>query len=89
MGMSFAVNGEFSPLHHVVVGPGAGLILHDFWREIGDTFVTAGMRNQTRAEQIAGTADLLAGCRVDEVTFDVVPSTGGSFFCATLPLRRG
>ena len=47
------------------------------------------MRTQSRAEEIAGIADLLAGCRVDEVTFDVVPSTGGSFYCATLPLRRG
>ncbi len=30
-----------------------------------------------------------AGYRVDEVTFDAVPSTGGSFRCATLPLTRG
>ncbi|MEM7732152.1 MAG: arginine deiminase family protein [Pseudomonadota bacterium] len=29
-----------------------------------------------------------AGYRVDEVTFDAVPSTGGSFRCATLPLTR-
>ncbi len=29
-----------------------------------------------------------AGYRVDTVTFDAVPSTGGSFRCATLPLRR-
>lgn len=29
-----------------------------------------------------------AGYRVDEVAFDAVPSTGGSFRCATLPLRR-
>ncbi|MEO0751436.1 MAG: arginine deiminase family protein [Pseudomonadota bacterium] len=29
-----------------------------------------------------------AGYRVEEVTFDAVPSTGGSFRCATLPLAR-
>lgn len=29
-----------------------------------------------------------AGYQVDEVTFDAVPSTGGSFRCATLPLTR-
>ena len=29
-----------------------------------------------------------AGYRVTEVDFDAVPSTGGSFRCATLPLRR-
>jgi len=30
-----------------------------------------------------------AGYRVEEVDFDAVPGTGGSFRCATLPLRRG
>lgn len=30
-----------------------------------------------------------AGYRVTEVAFDAVPSTGGSFRCATLPLVRG
>lgn len=30
-----------------------------------------------------------AGYRVEELPFDAVPSTGGSFRCATLPLARG
>ena len=30
-----------------------------------------------------------AGYRVDELPFDAVPSTGGAFRCATLPLARG
>ena len=29
-----------------------------------------------------------AGYRVEELRFDAVPSTGGSFRCATLPLNR-
>lgn len=123
MGITFAINDEFSPLRHVVVGRGqgyhrdaarvevvnethrqrlaehghptesqvmaeldgfgaalarAGVTVHvpdlapesvqdqtcprDIGFVIGDTFVTAGMRNQSRAEEITGIADLLAGC---------------------------